>query len=559
MKARYAMMHKLTLLALASALALAGCSDDVSGPATDGHGKIVLRFENGSALSSGYDEPASTMQLVDSVAVLVFRPFGTTPEVSGGARVPGLTGVEIEVDCIAESNKKVSVELFNGATMTHQGVNEQVDVTADAITPVTVEAYWFALPPITVSPSTVIENIPFTVSWRRVPAATFYTIQESTTPDFADVVYQASLTDTAATYTRGLGAHYFRVVPQNSYSTGTFTHGEWAYVYRNGSGPAPVITGMDTREAAPGEKVTLTGENLDYPGARVDIGGVFCETMASAWDYVTVRVPFAARTDYLRVQSDPGTGVSPNPLVVDRIAYVTQTGQFGAHYAEYLLYYPADTEYSGVAFVPVQDLDWRDMSVFDVIVVAHDTGTNQFDWGGGVPARANAIAASESNVLAVGLGGAVYLSLASAAAVPASASQEQFYYVPDGTPEVFNTPYWVSGSNPSDVWFCTVPEPNVTIDIDSNSLPPGFDLYAQVNQGVERWLLAEYLVAGTQRNVRHFFWGFAGDPYSLTGLGADCLSNVIFRLYNDASAVTPAAASVPGPAASATAARRTRR
>ena len=66
------------------------------------------------ALLPGSDGPLAAAQAIDSIAVRVFRPGpATTFEVAAGTHV-GAGPAELEVRCIAESGKRVSVEIFSG-------------------------------------------------------------------------------------------------------------------------------------------------------------------------------------------------------------------------------------------------------------------------------------------------------------------------------------------------------------------------------------------------------------------------------------------------------------
>ena len=104
----------------------------------------------------------------------------------------------------------------------------------------------------------------------------------------------------------------------------------------------------------------------------------------------------------------------------------------------------ADFDESGVAVIPIEDLDTRDMNAFDVIVVAHDTGTLPVNWGASNPGRASAIADSRANVLAIGRGGAVFLALV----VPGSnypttstVDIDKKYYARTNGAAIFTTPH----------------------------------------------------------------------------------------------------------------------
>jgi hypothetical protein len=194
-----------------------------------------------------------------------------------------------------------------------------------------------------------------------------------------------------------------------------------------------------------------------------------------------------------------------------------------------------------VAIIPIAELDTRDMNVFDIIVVAHDTGTLGLNWGGNQPARATAIANSRANVLAIGKGGAVFLDLVvSAANAPQNtAIDDGVYYVENTGAAVFNTPHSVNGARPAFAAAATT----VTFMIDSSAKPAGVALYASTDDNGcplllcapnDKWVLADFRFqnpGGTP--VIYFFWGHAGDPGALTSNGADCLGNVMNLLYKN--------------------------
>lgn len=511
----------LLLLALAQACTRPAAPD---GP----QGTISLALTSAAGTDVNAMAPA-----VDSIAVRVFRPGpGVTLEVSGGIRV-GQSATEVKLTCIAESGKRVSVGLFASGAMTHFGVNESVDVAANSSTDVVIDAYDFVVESASMSSALVNEGQMFRVSWDKAVAATAYKIQESQAADFSSVIWETTLLDTTLTAHRDAGGtHYFRVAPVTTYAMGTFTKGVGTYVLAGSQ--ATKITSVDQVAAIPGDEVTIRGENLDYPGVQVTYGATACQIVSSAWDELVVKLPQRGTTDYLWVGSLLGWDSSPDPVVAQRIAYVTASGMFAQGYRDAIEKYADTIENSGVVVVPVTDLDWRNMSVFDVIIVGHDTGTTPGNWGGGVTGRADAIAGSGSNILAVGAGGANYLANAAPiiAGVTFSSAFALTYYTPDGGTEVFNTPFKVASDGPATISFCSDPLTSITMDVSAASKPGAMKLHAALSSGVDRWPLTEFTLNVNLSLVRHFFWGYAADPSKLTSDGQNCLSNVVYLLYH---------------------------
>jgi hypothetical protein len=77
------------------------------------------------------------------------------------------------------------------------------------------------------------------------------------------------------------------------------------------------------------------------------------------------------------------------------------------------------------------------------------------------------------------------------------------------------------------------------MDLTLAGKPAGVELHAAVNAVVRNWTIVDYTVTINSDQVRHFFWGYTGDPYLLTSEAADCMSNVIFALYGGSVTVPP--------------------
>jgi hypothetical protein len=510
---------RLVLLVAAPVMFLMSCSRPTAPVETGGN--IVLRFEPASSASAA-SAPAGTAAL-DSVVVRVFRAGGgITQEVVKGAPV-GVDPVEVSVSCVAENGKRVSVELFENGTMTYHGVATGVDVAANRATDVTVDAYPFDVASVNASPSVVDEGTSFTVEWPSVAIASDYVAQASHSADFATVEWQQVVTDTVAAALLPPGSHYFRVAPRTPYAQGTFAGPGFGYV-RGGSG-AVRITGFSARGVIPNETVSILGENLDFPGTQAVIGTMSMNIVSSAWDELVVEMPRDATTDRVTVGSLLGSHMSAEPLVALRIAYVTAARQFADSFVELMTTYSKDVNESGVVVITLPALDTRDMTVFDIIVVANDTGTDASNWGGGVTSRALTILSSGANVLAMGDGGLAFLKLVLPAyGVAMTVSQATSCYATSPNVPVFQDPHSVMGTVlPAWADICTSSERMLGLQN-----PSGLTLYGATSAAANRWMLVDQVVGGH----RYLFWGFAADPKVFTTTGKEVMANVMYLLNN---------------------------
>jgi hypothetical protein len=193
-----------------------------------------------------------------------------------------------------------------------------------------------------------------------------------------------------------------------------------------------------------------------------------------------------------------------------------------------------------VAVIPLSDLDTRDMNVFDVIVVAADTGTLKTNWGGSNQGqRISAIADTDANVLAIGRGGVAFLqnTLTSANLTYTTAvDADRQYYENQQNAAVFTTPHNVSKQ---DITFCTVASSTVALAINSSPAPAGTALYASTDRNCligctpnDQWALADFRFNNAAAHpVIYMFWGYAGAANDLSADGKNCLANVVSLLY----------------------------
>jgi hypothetical protein len=503
-------------------------------------GRIVVRLENGSPANQFEGGTFLAAATFDSMIVRVFRG-GTAiiPETARGVALNGGGPVEVSLSCVAENHKRVSIELFNKRVMTYHGANTNVNVLAGQHNSVPVDAHEFMVDTLVIAPQAVVqEGTMFMLRWNAARAATSYLVQSSATPDFTTIEWEQSVTDTVLGHQDAAGSHYFRVVPKTPFASGPAAGPRLGYVI--GGGDKVNVTALVPSRVIPGELFTIVGENLDYPGTTAVIGSDNMEIVQASWDSLVVRLPRGGRTNNVTVTSGNAalqSDVSPAPLVALRVAYVTANGGFAAEYVAELEKRNDDFDNSGVAVVPVDALDTRDMNAFDIIVVAHDTGTLPVNWGADNPARASAIANSRANVLAIGRGGAVFLALV----VPGSnypttstVDGDRKYYARDNSAVIFTTPHDIATP---DVGIFDVPAATIAFTIQS-PYPSSVNLYASTGKNClvictpdDQWAMMDFRHLNTAGSpVIYFFFGFHGAPAELNAEGSEILGNVMYLL-----------------------------
>ncbi len=497
-----------------------------------------MHFAQAPAVAMGVGARTSAAAAIDTAVVRVFRPGN--PITQETSRAVPLSGgdVDVSISCIAENGKRVSVDLYDGGLFTHHGYETGVNVVKGEQTAVSIDAYSFTVASLNVTPALVTEPETFDLNWYGAPAATHYDVQASTADDFAVIEWEQSVTDTFVSVQLSPGSHHFRVVPRTDYAQGPSCPEQFAYV--QSASQDVVITGFSMPAAIPGDVITIFGENLDYPGTQAWIGSMQMQILSSSWGAIDVRLPRAAYTESITVASTIGSDTMA--FVVQRVAYVTNGGAFAPGYVAALEKHDDDFGFSGVAVLSVAELDTRDMGVFDIIIVAHDTGNSLSNWGGGVPTRANAIADTDANVLAIGRGGAVFLQLVGAVSAShvTTPDNDGDYYVAGGSEQIFTTPHSVGGGF---IPFTAAGAPSTTF-LNYTATPAGANLYASTDctrlvvctGPNDQWVLADFRFnnpGGTP--VVYFFWGYADSPDELTSQATDVLGNVMYMLYRDRS------------------------
>jgi hypothetical protein len=513
-------------------------------PQPEAEGRITLRFEkapDAALVARDGATPFGATAAIDTVVVRVFR--SGTPITQEASRVVDISdgSVDISIPCIAENGKRVSVDLYEGGKFTHHGFETGVNVVKGEQTAVSIDAYSFTVSSLVVTPGLATDPEPFDLTWDSAPAATRYDVQVSTSSDFGVIEWEQSVTDTFVTAQLSPGPHHFRVVPRTDFAQGLSCPEQFAYV--QSTSQDVVITGFSVPAAKPADVITIFGENLDYPGTQVWIGSMQMQVVSWSWGAIDARIPRAAYTESISVSSTLGSDT--RPFVVQRVAYVTDGGVFAPGYITALEKHDDDFGFSGVALLTVEDLDTQDMDVFDVVVVAQDTGNSLSNWGGGVPTRANAIANTGANVLAMGRGGAVFLQLVGATSAPHQTTPDTDgdYYAPDGSEPIFTTPHSIGGGF---ITFNGLTSPTTT-SFNLASAPAGANLYASTDCARlvvctgpnNQWVLADFRFDNPGGiPVVYFFWGYADDSEELTSQGTDVLGNVMYMLYR-ARAVPP--------------------
>jgi hypothetical protein len=539
-------LAKLSALCWASAVPILmgslGCSQTQEPQAP--LGTVSLRLQIDGPAGPRAVEPAPLAPLaLDSIVVCVYRPgAGTTPEACKGVGVSGGTGaVEVTLTCVAETGKRVTVALFETGILQYFGAQEGVDVTEGQSTDVTVDAYDAYVEDLTVNPAVVISGQGSDLEWSLTPAAVAYRVEESATDAFDDIVFETTTADTTLNVLRVAGAHYFRVAALTGYTVGSYSPSKVLYV----AGPTelgPTIDAMDPVEAPPGERITLTGTNLDLPRSRVFLGLTECVVISATETQLVFEIPLEGSTGLVRLYSMLGNTQAPAALTVDRIAYVTNTGQYAAGYIARLTPDPQVSQDSGVCVVPTHELDSRDMSVFDIVVVAHDTGTDTSDWGGNLPGRAQAIASSGAQVLAIGAGGAAYLQLTNAvlAASQTSVTLRNDIYVLDGGSTMFQDPKPIAPPGPSLLQISV--NAQFLLGFEIAAKPASLTLYASSSAGSGSYPLLDAVTTVSSNSVRSVFWGYTSDPTDLTVEADELLLNILSMLMAGKDAPAPAAA-----------------
>jgi hypothetical protein len=512
-------------------LFLAACSPTHE-PESQGSISLVLYIES----DAGGDVAGAPAQLFpDSVVVRVFRGgSGVLQETHQGVAVNGASQVDVTVTCTAETGKKVSVELFAGEIMIYFGVDESVDVVEDENTDVTIDAYDIRIDDLEVTDELILPvDPPLDVFWDRVPVAASYLLLESSSPNFEQHLTQSFLTtDTVMTRNRPPGPWYYTVAPLNQYASGSPSNIAYAYVVSVVE-QQPRIDDMTPQEVVPGDRVTLTGQYLNVPG-RVWVGTVICPVVSASETELEFAVPATAHTGAVSFENLMNNIGAPGILVVDRIAYVTRTNRDASDSQWYIdLVKGENTLTSGVAVVPLDQVTDRDMRVFDVIIVADDVGT-------GTVGQLQAIAESGAHVMAVGRGGQSFITLAVSDLNSAGFTSEtrQYLYFPDGSLSLLQSPHQIAQDGAARVQVSSPAQRFTGVNIQAPvSSVVTYAQLSELGSPTSHVLLEAVVTSQFQQPVHNVYWGYEGYPDLLTGLGRDCVANIIVYLVGTKTSV----------------------
>jgi hypothetical protein len=488
------------------------------------------------------DALAKAFSVADSIRINVYPPgTGTTPETGKGLYfTAGTDTVELKITVLAESNKRVSVELYEAGVMTFFGVNEDVDVSAGNDTRVSIQAVPFRMGLLSVAPPGALwTGDSFTMSWPSIPASVNYHIQESPFPDFSVILWESFVVDTFLAGTLPAGNYYFRVAGNNGYA-----HTAWdaAQIHMGG---APQILAISPAEVLRNDVVDFDvwGVDLDHPSTQVRVFGQLCTILISLPNYLQVRVGVPARafSDLVTATNSFGSGASSQLMKVFTIAYImgpSGSGDIGTAnvYKALIEGYGGEVQNSAVYILPYNIMNPVDLSVFDLIIVGHDTGTDSDNWGGGSiigQGRADQIENAEAAVLGLGRGGASYFELAglNIGIKSCVTGLSSSVWVASPLADIFNVPNRIAvPANRVLTLFSSSP-----LRLGVQSPPAGVGRYAAWSSPSSNFALADEAVSASgPGTLNNFLWGFEGDPGNLTpNYGAPLLENVVKFAFDD--------------------------
>ena len=546
-----AMQRNIPILAICLVALTASCSL-LAPPDVDEQGSVAVHFvrSNPSASRSIADvitpELAQSMAMTDSIVCKVFPPSGSNPEAVAGVAFPDTSDtVEVALTVIAQQNKRVAVELYEAGQLIHFGVDTDVDVVADKNTYVMITTAPFQVTSFTRDLQIVGHNVPFTISWNRVPGATAYRFQESSTPDFATIDWQTTVPDTFLPTTIPQGEYFFRVRAENAYSASNYSPNQFVNVYG-----APTVTNV-----VPGEMlrdvvdtVYVYGDDLNYPGTQVDVFGR-TGNIVQAWEdslCVELLCPSGAWSDTLEVTNGFGTG--RGVLRVQTIAYIMGdliNGDLTSalEYKNIIDVYGRNTNYSSLIIIPYGFIDFVNMKEFELIIVGWDTGTDASDWGGGGlggQLRADAIDQSNASVMGIGVGGCAYFDLMgySIGLSQAQANFQRDIYAVNTTADIYTTPNLVSIPPDRLIDIYSLDGLQLGIDISGGPIPTDITAYAA---DAPLSLIFPFIEQTTTKgggDQANYLWGFQSSPLLFTGAGANIFENSVIYLFTKRSGGT---------------------
>ena len=539
------MIRTIIFAVVLATFTLVGCSQVESPSLGESEGTITLVLVRSNPEAAGAFKGAAlkaftaAVRVVDSLCIAVYPPGNTGVAEARKCVTVGAAGdtIEVNLSVIAEANKRVSVELFTAGRLLFFGVDENVDVVANQTTAVLLTTAPFDITTFTRDTPAVLANVSFGMEWNSVADATSYRLQRSSTPEFAIINWQISTPDTSFSGALPVGAHYFRVMAENTYTASNPTL-QFVYAYE-----APTITSVADEDADGQahrfETLTVTGMSLNYPGTEFFLGSYKCTVLTWSGDEVTLQVPANAVSGEVTVQNVLGNDTSADYIGVMTIVYIGEDPDSAASDLAVALAYMAKIESyawlddARVSFIPYQWLGIFPMSIFDVIVIGDDT-YNGSRWAGGDAARVAAIAFSGANVLGIGAGGAAYfdgLSLGIGLS-NSNPSQQRDVLCWAPTSEVFTKPNDFGAGlgelfrlyqDPDWVLSPNLPGPAVT----------GQTRYGSRDATGNFFPLVEEISTPGGAPIINFLWGYQAAPWNMRGDGDKLFENAVTYLYSD--------------------------
>jgi hypothetical protein len=239
-----------------------------------------------------------------------------------------------------------------------------------------------------------------------------------------------------------------------------------------------------------------------------------------------------------------GSDDSDDMLNVQTIAYImgdASAGDLGSAsiYKAMIDSYGGYTRYSSAIVLPYTAIGGvlDDLSIFDVIVVGHDTGTGIADWGGGGvmgATRADRIRTSGAAVMGIGTGGAAYFQIVGLDIGIGSCAWDvnAELYVVDPAAKIFNQP--VSIDVPPDGTLVLYNAAVGPMRLGVNDPPIWVDRYGAWQKDAKQFPLVDQPVGGTgPGTLSNLLWGFDGDPQDLTVVGHSAFMNTVVFLFED--------------------------
>ena len=547
------MKRKNLILITIAGLLFFGCSL-VDSPEIE-NGKVRLNFvrsqSNGDPGHAAKDaDPLQlAMAVADSIVVLVYPPgSGDLPEVIKGVDILGGTDtVSMSITVIAEQNKRVAVRLYSAGSLEFFGVDEDVDVVADAETRVQIQTIQFMMSSLTVNPVRIWKDEPFVIRWPSVVGADGYQLEVSGTPDFASVFWDTLFPDTLLPAQLPDGDYYFRVAARNDYA-----QSDWSSTQIHVGG-APFVSGLSQYELLRGYQTTfeIYGIDLDHPSVQVSVFNQVCTILQAGPTSLQVQVTpgLRATSDYVSVSNTftIGSAESNELLRIQSIAYVmgdlaSGDGASASAYKGMIDGY-SDTNASAVYIMPYTWIEFLNMAIFDVVIIGWDTGTNELTWGGGGvigKTRADAIAASEASVLGMGVGGASYFELVGLdigiQSCAPTVAQTGDLYVVNRPAQIFNAPnpITIPLGNTIDLYLSAPSTVRIGVTAPGNSV----GRYGSGGTLSTIYPLADApapMSGGDTYN--NFLWGLHWSPADFTSTGLELFENVVTFMFEDGTKV----------------------